>query len=93
MGRTNHTKSKLSWAVICQFSFCDNADVLLQCHAVSCSGGVGVGNQKWHYLLWVGKILVSQMCRSFITFWPVELSCGRLEASHLCSDSDSRLTL
>jgi len=45
-----------------------------------------------HYLLWVGNILFSQMYRPFITFWPVELSCGRLGASHLSSDSDSRLT-
>jgi len=28
MGGMNHTKSKLFWIVICQFSFCDNADAM-----------------------------------------------------------------
>lgn len=38
------------------------------------------GAQIPHYFLWVGNVLVSQMCRSFIIFWPVEYSCGRLGA-------------
>jgi hypothetical protein len=61
MSGTNHTKSKLSLAVICQFSFCDNADVLLQCHAVSCNGGVGVGNQEGHRSL--------TTCCGLLMFW------------------------
>jgi len=61
MGGANHTKSKYPGAVICQFSFCDNADVLLQCHEVSFDGGVGVGNQKGH------KSLTT--CCGLVIFW------------------------
>lgn len=51
---------------------------------------LAVKEVTYHLLLAVGwcNILVSQMYRSFIIFWPVELSCGRLGAIHLCSDND-----
>jgi len=61
MGGTNHTKSKLSWAVICQFSFCDNADVLLQCHEVSSEGSVGGENQRENISL--------TTCCGLVIFW------------------------